>query len=367
MPANIRMKNFKKILDLLTTHERKRGVLLLCMILVMAILDMLGVASILPFMAVMSNPELVETNYWINAIFKNFGFTEQQDFFFALGLMVFVTLVFSLGFKALTTYSQLRFTLMREHSIGKRLVEGYLHQPYSWFLSRNSADLSKNVLSEVSSVINQVLTPMMTLISQGAVAIALLGLLIIINPKLAFVVGMTLSVAYILIFMITRGFLVRIGQERVTANKDRFFAVSEAFGAYKEIKFGGLERIFVQRFSSSSYKFALHQASSLITSQLPRFALEAIAFGGLLLVMLYLMTQSGSFISVLPIITLYAFAGYRLLPALQQIYAAITQLRFAGPALDALHDDFISLQYIANDEDNNLIKLNQSISLKNID
>ena len=67
--------------------------------------------------------------------------------------MVFVLLVASLSFKALTTYVQVRFVQMREYSIGRRLVEGYLHQPYNWFLGRHSADLGKTILSEVVIVI----------------------------------------------------------------------------------------------------------------------------------------------------------------------------------------------------------------------
>ena len=103
------------------------------MILTMALLDMIGVASIMPFMAVLANPEIVETNAMLNAVYQaasqHLGITTTEQFLFALGIMVLVLLVVSLAFKALTTYAQLRFTLMREYSIGKRLVEGYLHQP----------------------------------------------------------------------------------------------------------------------------------------------------------------------------------------------------------------------------------------------
>ena len=64
-----------------------------------------------------------------------------------------------------------------------------------------------------------------------------------------------------------------------------------------------------------------------------RFALEALAFGGMVLVILYLMAKSGRFADVIPIIALYAYAGYRLLPALQQIYGALTMLRFSSSGL----------------------------------
>lgn len=360
------MKTINKLLNLLTPPERKRAYLLLCMILVMALLDMVGVASIMPFVAVLANPELVDTSIILNAAYTKLGFTDPQKFLFALGVLVFVLLVVSLAFKALTTYAQLRFTLMREYSIGKRLVEGYLHQPYSWFLSRHSADMGKTILSEVGTIIYQGAMPMMNLIAQGAVAISLLTLLILNDPKLALAAGLTLTTAYALIFKAIRGFLTRIGAERVQANQARFTAVSEAFGASKEVKVGGLEQAYINRFSDPARTFARHQATAQVISQLPRFALEAIAFGGMLLVVLYLIAQSGSFASALPIIALYAFAGYRLMPALQQIYGAVTQLRFAGPGLDALHADLMSLQPAHPNASQDAIELQQAITLNQI-
>ena len=246
------MPILKKLLALLTPPERKRAGVLMGMILMMAFIDMLGVASILPFMAVLANPEMIQTNAALNTAFttsRHIGIYTPGQFLFALGVLVFILLVVSLAFKALTTYAQLRFTLMCEYSIGKRLVVGYLHQPYSWFLSRHSADLGKTILSEVNTVIFTALNPMMICIAQSAVVTALLTLLILIDPKLAIIVGLTLATAYALIFKATRGVLSRIGAERVKANQERFTVLSEAFGASKEVKFGGLEQTYIQRFS----------------------------------------------------------------------------------------------------------------------
>jgi len=341
------MQMLKKLLALLTPLERKRAGVLMGMILVMAFLDMLGVASILPFMAVLANPELVQTNAVLNTAFtisRHIGIHTPEQFLFALGVLVFVLLVTSLAFKALTTYAQTRFALMREYSIGKRLVEGYLHHPYSWFLNRHSADLGKNILGEVGTVVSGGMIPLMTLMAQSTVALALLILLIIVDPLLALSVGVVLGLAYAGIFAVMSGWLKRLGQERFKANKERFTAVSDAFGAAKEVKVGGLEQAYIQRFAKPAEIYAKGQATAQVIAQLPRFALEAIAFGGMVLVILYLMAKSGSFASALPIIALYAFAGYRLMPALQQIYGAFTQLRIAGPALDTLHKDLSSLQ-----------------------
>ena len=246
------MQTLKKLIYFLTLQERKSALLLLLMIVIMALLDMIGVASIMPFIAVLSNPSLVETNVIIKKMFQIsgiFGVKTTQQFLFALGCAVFLLTITSTAFKALTEYVQYRFVSMREYSIGKRLVEGYLRQPYSWFLNRNSADLGKNVLSEVGTIVGGSMKPMMQLIAQSSVSIAILLLLIVTNPKLSLIIFFTIGGAYVLIFKFSRGFLNRIGKDRLRSNELRFNAVSEAFGAAKEIKVGGLEQTYIKQFS----------------------------------------------------------------------------------------------------------------------
>jgi len=363
------MHTFKKLLFLLTPHERKRAGLLIIMIIIMALLDMIGVASILPFMAVLMNPGLLETNVILNTMFQNLsmlGIETRQEFLVALGVLVFALLIISLAFKALTTYAQIRFVQMREHSIAKRLIEGYLHQPYSWFLSRHSADLGKNILSEVSTIIGYGINPLMELIAKGIVTIALIILLIITDPKLAFIVGLSLGSAYLIIFYIIRKYLNQTGEERVANNQLRFTAVSEMFSATKEVKVGGLEETYIKSFSNSAQIFARTQASSLIISQLPRFILEAVAFGGILIIILYISVQTGSFNNALPVVSLYVFADYRLMPALQQIYSSFTNLSFVGPSLNKLYYDLKTLKPIDENQDQGVLKFNKTITLKNI-
>lgn len=366
----IGMNALKKLFDLLTPVERKRAWLLMAMILIMAFLDMLGVASILPFMTVVANPEVVQTNPLLSRAYHEssaLGIRTTEHFLFALGGVVLLLLVASLSFKALTSYAQIHFARMREYTIGKRLIEGYLHQPYSWFLNRHSADLGKAILSEVSIVIGGSIIPLITLLAQSSVAIALLILLLVVDPILAVSVGVVLALAYGAMFAMVSGWLKRLGQARTKANRERFTAVVEAFGAAKEIKVGGLEQAFVQRFSAPAEEYAKGQSIAQVISQLPRFALEAIAFGGMLLVILYLMATRGSFSSSLPVVALYAFAGYRLMPALQQIYQSVTQLRFASSALDAMHEDLSRLRSIDVHQDKPAaLPLTRAIKLDNV-
>tara|TARA_B100001057_G_scaffold459161_2_gene509070 strand:+ start:1028 stop:2800 length:1773 start_codon:yes stop_codon:yes gene_type:complete len=364
------MSFLKKLLFLLNANERKQAALLLLMILVMALLDMIGVASILPFMTVLTNPTLIETNIFLNSLYeasiKLFGTQNIQEFIFVLGVMVFVLLIISLSFKALTTYIQLRYILMREYSIGKRLIEGYLHQPYSWFLNRHSAELGKTILSEVQQIVGYGMKPMMVLITQGMIAIALISLLFVADPKLSLIVGSSLISIYGLIFYFIRNYLNLIGKERLKNNNLRFKSISEAFNATKEIKVGGLEQTYINNFSTSAKIFARTQASSQVISQLPRFILEAIAFGGIIIIILYIMAQKGSFTHAIPIVSLYVFAGYRLMPALQQIYGSFTSLTFVGPSLDRLCKDLKNLKTYEKIKFQDILTINKSISLNNV-
>ena len=363
------IQTFKSLLFLITPSEYKNTSLLLLMILLMAFLDMIGVAAIVPFITVLTNPDLINTNNILNFMFQTsviFGIENTQQFASFLGVLVFIFIIISLAFKALTTYVQVKFIHMLEFKIAKRLVEGYLHQPYSWFLSRNSADLGKNILSEVGAIVGNGMSPLMELIAKSTVAVALIILLIIADPILALIVGFSLGGAYVIVFYFIRNYLNKIGEERFKSNRLRFTALSEAFGAAKEVKFGGLEEVYIKNFSNPAKIFAQVKASSDVLAQLPRFIVEAVAFGGILLIILYKMQILGNFYSFLPIVSLYVFAGYRLMPALQQIYNSFTMLTFNGPSIKKLTDDIKSLKQLNTNQNNNAISFNDKISLKNI-
>ena len=363
------MQILKKLSFLLTIHERKNVIFLMGMVLVLAMLEMIGIVSILPFIAVLMSPELIDTNIVLNAAFNTsslFGIETKNEFLFLLGIVVFLILITTLTFKFLTFYVQLRFTASLNYKLAKRFVEGYLHQPYSWFLNRHSADLGKNILSEVSFVISQGVSPMIDFIKQSVVGLTIITMLFFVDPILTLIVGLTFSSAYGLIYLIIKKFMSHIGQSRLNANKWMFTSISDAFGAIKEIKVSGQEQTYVNRFSEPAKILAKVSALSGVISQLPRFVLEAITFGGMLLIVLYLMSQKGNFITTLPIIALYAYAAYRLIPTIQQVYTSLITLRFVGPALDALHKDLKSLKLSDFKQSDDFLPLKKSITLKNI-
>jgi len=327
----------RKTWALLSAAERRELLLLMPLMLGVALLDMIGVASIMPFVAVLANPSVIESNGYLNWMYKSLGFTSQQDFLSFLALVFFALLVVSLLFKAISTYVISRYTQMREYSIGRSFVRRFLAQPYDWFLNQNSSDLGTSILLDVSRVVGSIIIPSVNLVVQGALVIALLGLLIIVQPIIAITVGSTLVVTYVLIYLALRSYLRRLGTELQVASNRRFRIVSEAFVGIKSVKVAGLEEHYASQFEGSAFAYARTIAASNVASQAPRLLLELLAFGGTLAVMAILIRDYASFQNALPVLTVYVLASYRLMPAMQQIYQSVSTLRFAAPTLEKLY------------------------------
>ena len=357
---------YKKLWSLLSKSERKETLVLLAMILVMALLDVAGVASILPFITILGSPELVETIPVLSWTYNYFGFTARSEFLFFLGGLVFITLIISLAWKTATQYKLLSFVFMREHSIGVRMFEGYLNQPYSWFLDRNSSELGKNLLSELRELLSKMLLPAINLISQGTVALLMLIMLLIVDFKLAVTVAVVLGLFYGSIYKAISKLLLRMGSMRYDSNRERFKVASESLFAIKEVKIGGVEDLYIQRFDSSAKVFAKNEAQLKTITALPRYALEAIAFGGMVLVLLSVLDNENDISQVLPMVALYAFAGYRLLPAMQSVYSNSTSLRFSETIINEFHKELNSLGKVGKKNKKEIMPLKDNIALNNV-
>jgi ABC-type multidrug transport system fused ATPase/permease subunit len=361
-------QTFKKTLSLLSKQEKKRGLLVLMMVIIMAVFETLGVASIMPFLTVLGNPEAIETNPYLNTIYSYFNFQSKQQFLIALGVFAFSLVVFSAAFRIATTYVINRYTQMRLHTLSERLLETYLRQPYSFFLGRNTGDMAKSILSEVNQLISNVLKPAMDGIAYIFVTIALISFLIINDPKLALIVGATIGGSYLVIFLMIQKYIKKLGSQRLIANKTRFRTAAEALGGIKDIKLLGREHTYLMRFSPASKIYSINQATANTLSVIPRYILEAIGFGGIVLLALALMAQSDNFGDALPLLGLYAFAGYKLLPAAQQIYTSLTKVRFGGAAVDDVYEDLhtrdtlVEIQKVAVQP----LSVNHSIRFQNL-
>ncbi len=335
------IKNFSKIFALLSRRERRRTYVLFFGILIMGLTEITGIVSITPFMGIVSNPDIIHTNKYLSRIYDALGFTNSNEFLFFTGIVVLAVLAFGNFFSSLITWLLLRFTFLQGHYFSERLLNKYLNQPYVFFLNRNTADLSKNILMEVHRVVMGVLIPGMQVLTKMVVAFSILGLLIVVDPLLALTVAVVLGGAYAAVFGLVRLKLARIGQLSAESRAECFKTASEALGGIKDLKLFGREPVFLKRYSHMSRRFAGYEATSQIFSQLPKYTLETIAFGGILLIVLYLIGVKQHVGTALPLISLYAFAGYRLMPALQRTFVGLTTIRYNLPALDILYNDLV--------------------------
>ena len=333
------LKIVRDIFMLLTPSERRTGLLLLGMILIMAFMETAGVASVMPFLAVLGNPDIVQENAFLSWLYETGGFADTAAFVFALGVGALAFMVFAAVWRMLTKLSTAYYIQMRGHYLSARLLSAYLHQPYEFFLGRNSADLSKAVLSEVQMFLNGVLRPVMQLVTYALVSVTLLVFLLLVDYVVALVAAAIILGFYSAVYLSIRGLTERNGRARVAAYRLRFTVASEALGGIKEVKVFGLESAYLDRFIEPSERQARYQALNAALSQIPRFVIEIVAFGGIILLTLFLMSTSDSLGEVLPVLGLYAFAGYRLLPALQTVYASLVQLRFGMPTARVLGAD----------------------------
>ena len=362
------IRTFRKLAELLDRRERRQALALLALMLAMGLVEVAGVASILPLIAVLADPGIVRTNEYLKTLYDLAGFSDTNSFLILLSAAVFTLVVVRTGLAAFSSYAVLRYAHMRGHAISARLLSSYLRRKYEWFLTRHSADIGRAVLSEVDQVITSSLMPALHLVSQAIIAACLVALVVAVEPEVALVATATIGVAYGLVYFSIRGLLLRIGKERLDANRERFQIAQEVLGGVKEVKIGGLERGYLRRFASASLQHARRRTTQLVLSEIPRNFLEVIAIGGMLVVIIALLLRNdGRLETALPVIALYAFAGLRLLPVVQNLYRSVVSLRSGQPALDALHGDLFEPVPISDlRDDQPPLALTESIELKGV-
>ena len=333
------MDVLRKLLALLTKRERRNLLLLFVAVVVMASLQVLSVASIMPFLSVASDPSVVHENFYLKWAYTTFEFSETRSFLVALGIGAFVVLALSNVFIILTRWGMERYAWGRNHTLSRRLLRSYLYRPYEYFLTRNSSELGKNILEEVKEVTDQMLKPALRGIAKGVVAVFMIAFLVYFDPIVALMVTTVLGVAYGGVYLLVRNQLDRRGEARVESNTKRYQFVQEAFGGVKDVKVRGKEEAFLEQYDDPSRRYARNQALYRVIKKAPRYVIEAIAFGGIILIAVYLIAVQDDIRQVVPVLGLYAFAGYRLMPALQEAFHGLASARFNVAALDKLHRD----------------------------
>ncbi|MCG5497536.1 ABC transporter ATP-binding protein [Ectothiorhodospira variabilis] len=336
------LETVRKLHALINKDDQIKVYALVILMIVTAIVQTIGIASIMPFLNVLSNPGAIEETPWISAVYETLQFASPQSFLYTLGIIAFIIFVTGTALQAITFWAIVRFTHMQQYELSRRLMKDYLRRPYSFFLSRNSSDLAKTVLHETGQAISGALLPAMRLLSQIMLAGFVLAFIIAINPWISILAASIIGVIYLTIYLTARKWLNKIGRDRVDANKERYTATAEAFTGAKEIRLLGREDNYLERYRQPAKRLAKHEANSSLLNDTPQYAIEAFTFGGVLILVTLLITVEGGIENAIPIIGVYALAARQLIPAFHKIFSTFTAMRFNLPAVDNVLEDLES-------------------------
>jgi ABC-type multidrug transport system fused ATPase/permease subunit len=364
------MKRINKIFILFNSAEKRNFFLLLFLFFLSAFIETFGIVSILPFINILINPELIISNKYLNLIFQKsniIGINSYQEFTFLFGVIVLLFLIFSLSLKAAVSHMQIVFIYNQEHAISSRLVESYLSQPYNWFLSQNSPELVKNILSDIYSIVVHFIYPVLNLIMYGILLTILICLLFLINPYVTIIFGIVLVGAYLSIFFWSRNLNKKWGLKVSNMNQERYTIVSEALHAFKEVKSAGLEKNYINNYKKVSEIYSTNLSFSQSIASIPRFFLEMLIFGGAITyILISIKILKNDFINIIPTFVIFVFASYRIIPAIQHIYSAISQISFSEVILDRIIKDLSLLKSNFISSRTKVLKLTKSIKLNNV-
>lgn len=355
------------VFQVLGKTERNYFIFLCILSLISAFLELISVASFIPFLSSIGNPNGFINTENSEILSKFLGLESKNEITIFFGIGAFIFLLLSVAFRAFYQYRFIKFIFGQEYQTSSRLFSIYLSQKYSWFLNQHSAALGTNILSETSRVLNGVISPLLQLFSQSVLICAMLFLLFWTNFFLTLIIFLILGTAYLLIYLMVKSHIGELGKLSVSSNKMRYTISNETFSLIKEIKVYGIEKIFEKKFNSHAKDFATSSSKSSIIGQSPRYIFEVIGFGGLLGIILLMQDENDGFVSSLDTVGVYAIAGYKMLPAAQQIFYALAQLKFGKAALEALRYSFTNFDKKDEVSQNILkTKLEKSIELKDL-
>jgi ABC-type multidrug transport system fused ATPase/permease subunit len=336
----------QKAWALLDLQERRNAWLVLGVIIIAALASAVMVGSVMPFLAVMADPSRIETTPILSWAFDIFGFSSVYGFLVGLGIASFVVIIVSSLIQIAKTWAVAQFSMMRIHSISYGLLSSYLAQPYEFFLNRHSGEMGSRVLTESEQVVLRFLNPAAELIAASLTTLAIISLLLWVNPTVTLASVVVVGGSYILIYRLIRSNLKELGRTRVAANHQRFRLSNEALTGIKDIKLLGRENAYLARYVVPSILMAQAQSKITILSSVPQFALQAITFGGIILLCLLLVDPEGissgkALGGILPTLGVFAFAGQRLMPELSKLYKSLALIRAGSAAVDSVYDDFV--------------------------
>ena len=333
-------KLISNLFNLLSPNQRKRFYVLQLLVILMTIVEILGVASIIPFMALVGDMTQLQQDTFIAKFYQMSGINSESQFVFVLGICVLIMLFISMIISVFTVWGLSMFANKIGTEIADRLYAHYLNQDWLFHASGSSAQLTKKIATETMRVTGAVLVPLMQLNSKVILSLLMSISIFVYDPKVATIGLSIFAISYFFLFKGVRNRLNNNGIAISEVNEERFRLMNEGFGGIKDVLLMGRDSDFINRFNKTGKTLAYSQGTNIALAQAPRYFVELLAFGSMILLILYLIaSHNGNLGMILPIISVYAIGTIKLLPAFQQIYSSIAIIKANIPAFESIQQD----------------------------
>ncbi len=351
----------RKLSALLTLKDKKFLLFLFILTIFLSVIETVGISAIMPFISIASNPDLIDNGYYKRA-YDLFGFHEKNNFVLAFGLSLICFYLFRALFNILYSYILNRFSYGSYHQFAYKLFQGYIGLPYKEFVQRNTATLTKTIINEANNL-TTIIQNVLMLLSESFTVLFLYIILFFVNWKMTLVLSLILSVKVILLTK-TLSKIIRLqGEKRATLQEKFYRIIGETFGNFKMIKLIGNEKIIFNAFTEASQGFSKANIINTTVAAIPRNVLETIGFSTLIAVVMYILYIYNNAAFVIPLISMYALALYRMLPAVNRMITSYNAILFLHTSLDIVHSD---LMYDLESEGEDNIDFDEHIELNNI-
>jgi ATP-binding cassette, subfamily B, bacterial PglK len=334
------LSNIKQLYSLLTGEQRRRLFLLQILVVLMAFAELASIAAIGPFMAVVGDMSRLEGDGLLASVYAASGADSPTIFLFWLGLSVLCVLTLAASVSIFTTWRLSLYSQQVGAELSTRLFKHYMKQQWLYHASGSSSQLTNKIAQECRRITDHVLTPLMQVNAKMVVALVISVAIFLFNPWVALSGLVVFGVVYWVLYRTVRRKLINNGNVVSEANSHRFKLMSEGFGGIKDTLLLGRQGDFNRRFEKTSHRFGRAQGVNKALSQAPRYLMELVAFGAVIVLVLYLLvTHEGNLGTILPILSVYALAGFKLLPAFQQIYSGMATVRGNIASFHSLKED----------------------------
>jgi ABC-type multidrug transport system fused ATPase/permease subunit len=331
------LNSFLKLFLILNQRQKRDFFILQSMMLSTAIAELIGIASILPFISVASSPELIQSNQYLAKLYNFFGAPPGKDFllFIGCGFIMFVILANSL--LVMSQYFMNRYSHRLGGEFADKLYNFYLHQPITFHAKKNSADMIQHIMRDANKISASFIAPALRLNARAFSIVLLSSMLFFINYIVALSSLAILGVIYWFIFYFLRQQIYKNGQNISEHNARRNRILNESFEGIKEVKLFSIEEALLKQFKILTSNVSRSKANNMILGQSPYYIVETVVLVGVILITLFFTRSEDSFESALPLLTLYCIAVFKLVPKIQQSYLAITKIKGAEAAFKATY------------------------------